>query len=285
MPACRGWTCGCSRLAGLDDNFGDAYGELFDGDFIDYLVGLNFTQPLGNRQAEAVYRQRRLERMQATIAYRNTVQNVLLEAKRALRTVVTNFQLIGQTRVARYAAAEQLRSFQVEKQLITGFSVQTLDLEFRQQEQLAQAEQDEIAALSDYNAALALLYQAMGTALERNNIEFVVPEADDPLLSGGLESKANPVVEVGKSPYVAPPSGPMHWPWQQPASEEQPEVTPTPVIDVPPPVILPPVAPAPPPGPNATPAGQPPAGARGRENPPLPSAAPLSSPAGAAPGR
>lgn len=202
------------KFSGLDDNYGSAYDDTVDGRFIDYLIGLQFEQPIGNRLAESGYRQRRIERMQATIAYRNTVQQIILDAKRSLRAVVTNYRLIEQTRVSRYAQTEDLRSLEVEKQVVRGFDEQTLDLEFRRQEALAQAEQEEIAALTDYNIALAALYSAMGTALERNKVDFKVPDADDPLAAGGLDNPPNgkvvpkdaPVphqVPVGpKAPYI-----------------------------------------------------------------------------------
>jgi outer membrane protein TolC len=202
-----------TKFSGMDDNFGGAYDDVWDRRFIDYLVGLQFEQPVGNRAAEAGYRQRRIERMQATIAYRNTVQQIIQDAKKSLRGVVTNYRLIEQTRIARYAATERLRSLEVEKQIVRGFDEQTLDLEFRTQETLAQAEEEEIAALSDYNVALAQLYTSMGTALEHNNIEFKVPDADDPLAEGGLDNPPDGKV-TPKNPPIPKmsPEGPKT-PW------------------------------------------------------------------------
>jgi outer membrane protein len=166
-----------ARLNSLDENTGGAYNSVLDGEFVDYLVGLVFEQPVGNRVAEANMRQRRLERSQAVIAYRNAVQQITLEVRTALERVALNYQLITQTRTGRVAAAESLRSFLVEKELQRGFTVEALNLELNRQESLAQAEREEIAALADYNSSLAELYQAMGTTLDRNNIKFVVPEA------------------------------------------------------------------------------------------------------------
>jgi outer membrane protein len=258
-----------ARLSGLDDNFGDAYSDVVAARFVDYLVGLNFEVPLGNRAAEAQYRQRRLERMQATIAYRSTIQQILQEVKRALRNVVANHRLIQQTRVARYAEAENLRSFEVEKAIIKGFTVETLDFEFRQQESLAQVEREEIAALTDYNTALAALYAAMGTALERNRIIFAVPDADAPLAAGGLGTPQNPVIAAGQGQFIAPeePEGYLRF-WRRGTPEAAPPVQRPERIEVPEPSVLNPPPPAPPPGPNLTPAGRPGTGEPG------PSAAP-----------
>lgn len=173
------------RLNGLDEDPGGAYDEAFSGQFIDYLAGLFFEQPVGNRAAEAQFRQRRLERMQAGISYRNTVQNVALEVKTALDSVGLNYRLIEQARDARLAAAEVLRALLVEKETIRALSVERLDLELNRQEQLAQRERDEVQALADYQRAIATLHAAMGTALERNQIELVVPDPEDAITEGG----------------------------------------------------------------------------------------------------
>jgi outer membrane protein len=167
-----------ARYSGLDDDFGNATEDVIDGSFMTWLVGLAFEQPLGNRAGEADYRKRVLERASAGIAYRNTVQQVVLEVKSSLRSTGLNYDLVGDQRVARFAAAENLRAFQVEKDLSAINTVERLNVEFQRQEQLAVAEQEEVAALAEYNVALARLHVAMGTILERNRIEFVVPNVE-----------------------------------------------------------------------------------------------------------
>ena len=80
---------------------------------------------------------------------------------------------------ARIAAAESLRTIEVQEDLNAGLTPEFLNLKFNRQESLATAELREIQALVDYQIALSELYNSMGIALERNNIEFVVPDADD----------------------------------------------------------------------------------------------------------
>lgn len=164
-----------TRLSALEGNFGSTYNELNDANYVDYQVRLDFEQPIGNRAAEANYTVRRLERMQATIALRNTVQGVVSEVKAALRDVTLNYTLIDQRRAARIAAAETLRTLLVEEQTVQALTPEFLDLKLRRQQSLAAAEQQEVSALVDYNVALARLHQAMGTALDRNKIQFDVP--------------------------------------------------------------------------------------------------------------
>jgi outer membrane protein TolC len=164
-----------TRLNGQDDGFGGAYSDLAEAEYVDYQVALNFEAPLGNRGPEAVFRQRRLERMQATIAYRNTIQGIVNEVKGALRDLQTNYVLIEQTRAARIAAAEDLRTILVEEQTIQTQTPEFLNLKLQRQQALASAEQQEVQALVEYNNAVARLYQATGTGLERNRIQFDAP--------------------------------------------------------------------------------------------------------------
>ncbi len=170
-----------TRFAALDDSMGEAYVSLLDGSYVDYVAGLSFEMPIGNRRPEAEFRRRRLERMQSVLSYRNTVQQVVNEVKAALNRVVLNYSLIGQTNLSRLAASEALRVLQVDKEQGGGYTIERLNIELNNQEQVAAAEREEIEALTEYNSALADLFLSMGTALERNNIEFVVPTTDDEL--------------------------------------------------------------------------------------------------------
>lgn len=164
-----------TRLSALEGNVGSTYGELTDADYVNYQVRLDFEQPIGNRAAEATFTVRRLERMQATIALRNTVQGVVTEVKAALRDLELNYELIDVRKSARLAAAETLRTLLVEEQTIGSYTPDYLDRKLQRQQALAVTEQQEISALTDYNVAMARLHQAMGTALDHNKILFDVP--------------------------------------------------------------------------------------------------------------
>ncbi len=162
-------------LNGLDDDL-SVYDTTFEGHFIDYLVGLVFEQPIGNRLAESSYRQRRLERQQAVLSFRNTVQNIVREVKDALDSVRLNYTLVNQTQAARMAAAESLRSLEVQLEYIQGRTALQLDQLLTRQERVSNAEQNEIQALADFNRGVSDLHRATGTILSRNRIELVVPD-------------------------------------------------------------------------------------------------------------
>ncbi len=168
------------RFNGLGDRLEESYQRTAEAHYVDYQIGVNFEQAIGNRAAEAGYRRRMLERTQAAIAYRNTLQGVVQEVKTSLRQVSLQYRLIEQERTARYAAAENVRTLQVEEETIQGLTADFLDLKLRRQEALAAAEQREVGARVDYNIALADLARAQGLALQRNQIDFVAPPAVQP---------------------------------------------------------------------------------------------------------
>jgi outer membrane protein TolC len=166
--------------AGLEDDAGSAYDDLFEGDFIDYLVGLGFVQPIGNRGPEAEYRRARLERSASVIAFQRTVQDTVFDVKSALRNVVTNYELIGASRSFRVAQAENLRTLLVEEDTRARLTPEFLNLKFQRQETLAEARREEEAALSNYNKSLADLYRAMGVGLEMNQVELEIVDDVEP---------------------------------------------------------------------------------------------------------
>ncbi|MCC6427779.1 MAG: TolC family protein [Phycisphaerales bacterium] len=250
-----------TRWWAIEENAADAYGDVFTGDFIDYIVGLAFEQPIGNRNAEAELRRRRLEKSQAVISYANTIEQVMLEVKGSLDNVTTNYALINQRRISRVAAAEVLRSLLVEKQTIAAYSVERLDLELNRQEDLAQAERAEVQALADYHTAIADLFAAMGTSLERNRIDFVVPNAEEvlvvrtPLHSKKSSDRAESdrpepsPADARQSPAPPPPSStdpnaPAGGPEPDPAAS--PTTEPSSTEPVPAPAPPPPPPPPPP---------------------------------------
>jgi outer membrane protein len=80
--------------------------------------------------------------------------------------------LIGATRAARRAAADNLRNLEVKERSGQALTPEFIDQKLRSQDRVADAEMQEIQALTQYNASIAKLYQTMGTLLEHNKIEL-----------------------------------------------------------------------------------------------------------------
>ncbi|MCC5830259.1 MAG: TolC family protein [Phycisphaeraceae bacterium] len=160
------------RFNEQDNALGRAYADIFtESNFIDYLVSLQFEVPIGNRDAEALFMQRALERQQAALLYQRQSQDVVRQVKDAMRELYASYDLIGATRSSRRAAAESLRALLAEEEAGARLTPEFIDLKLRRQEALASAELQEIEAMAGYNNALSDFFRSMGTLLERNQIE------------------------------------------------------------------------------------------------------------------
>lgn len=165
-----------ANFNGIDiDDGAEALGNTADLDFIDYALGLEFERPWGNRDAEALYAQRSLERVQSLDNYRRQAQIVTLEVKQAIRQVEEQYQLIGTTRETRRASALSLEVADVQLDQ-GGRNEETytirVDRVLARQDALAQAELAELQALTDYMNALSELRRATGTSLDHAGIDF-----------------------------------------------------------------------------------------------------------------
>ena len=149
-----------------------AYRTIEDADYIDYIITGQFEVPLGNRQSEAAYLQRQLERRASVVNYQRQAQDVVVEVKNALRDLQLNYELIGAERGARLAAAENLRALQELERSGEPLTPEFLDLKLRREEALAGSELRELQAVIDYNIAVSNFYRTTGTLLDRNGIDL-----------------------------------------------------------------------------------------------------------------
>ena len=108
------------------------------------------------------------------LAYRQTIKQVVLDVKSALRDVVTNYELIEATRSFRVAQAENLRALLVEEEMLRGLTPEFLNLKYQRQDTLATARRQELEALADFDTALSRLARALGTSLSEHGIEIEI---------------------------------------------------------------------------------------------------------------
>jgi len=157
---------------GLGDSAGEGYQEVFDTDFINYLAGLTFEVPLGNRAADANYTSARLQRMSAVAAYKQGIQKATIDVKTALRDIVTHAELMRANKDFRIAQAENLRALSVEEELMAGLTPTFLNLKLQTQSGLASARIAEFGSIINYNKSIASLYEAMGTTLLMHQVNM-----------------------------------------------------------------------------------------------------------------
>jgi outer membrane protein TolC len=161
---------------GLGDTAGDGYQEVFDGDYLNYVLGLKFSVPLGNRAAKAMYQSSRLQQMSAVAAYKQAVQQTLLDVKNALRDIVTNNELIQANASYRIAQTENMRALAVEEETMAGLTPTFLNLKLQTQVGVANARIAEFGSIVNYNKAIVSLNKAMGTTLDTHQV-LVIDES------------------------------------------------------------------------------------------------------------
>ena len=159
---------------GADGSMTGAFTEVADANYVSWLAKLAFSQPIGNRAAEAQYRQARLQRSAAVISYQSAIENAVFAVKTSLRGVTTSYELIDQTRASRLAAAESVRSLAVLEQTLAALTPEFLQTKFVAQDRLATSYLAEIESMVNYNTAMARLYNAMGTGLTMSRIDIEV---------------------------------------------------------------------------------------------------------------
>ena len=162
-------------LLASDDNdgettqgLGDAYGTLFNGEQTGWNLGLQFSMPIGFRQAKTQVRnlELRLAKSRAVLSAQELdISHEVADALQAIsfqyQNAVTNFN-------RRAAAAERVELFEQEFQAGTV----TLDEVLRAQASLATAESAFYTSLVQYNQSLSYLHVVKGTLLERNNVDL-----------------------------------------------------------------------------------------------------------------
>ena len=157
---------------GLESSSGDAYTEVFDGDYLNHLIGLSFEQPIGNRAAGAGYTSARLQRVASITAFNKGLQRAILEVKEAMRNVATSAELVSANKSFRIAQAENLRALQVEEETLSGLTPTFLNLKLQTQAGLANARIAEFTSAVNFNTSLSALYFAAGTTLEMHQVSL-----------------------------------------------------------------------------------------------------------------
>jgi outer membrane protein TolC len=157
-------------LYGLGDSTEEGYQDVSDAEYLNYIIGLTFQVPLGNRAATAEHEIARIEKTKAIASYKQGVQKALLGVKNSLRDIVTNSELLQANKSFRIAQAENMRALTVEEETMAGLTPTFLNLKLQTQHGLASARISEFTSIVNYNKAIASLYESMGTTLEMHHM-------------------------------------------------------------------------------------------------------------------
>ncbi len=153
----------------IDRDFGDADDDLFDASGArSWSLRANLSVPLGNVRALSDARARELELRRARTRLKRTEQSIILEARVAVRDLLSSRKGIEAAERRRAAADEQLNAERVRLEYGESTPFEVLQRE----RDLVEAESQRIAALQRYREAIARLDTAQGTLLEDRKISI-----------------------------------------------------------------------------------------------------------------
>ena len=138
--------------------------------FTNWSVGLNLNIPLNTVFSRAQHAQAKVDLKQTSLRLKEQEQQVIMEIRNAVRTVQTNFKRVQAYRAARELAERKLEA--EEKKLKVGLTTNYVVLQY--QRDLADARSFELRAMIDYVLSSAQLDRAMGTSLEKKNIQLSI---------------------------------------------------------------------------------------------------------------
>ena len=128
-------------------SFGSVLGDLFGNQFPNWTASLNVSYPIGATQQEANLARSRLQYTQTSTELKNRQLQVVSQVREAARQVQTNQQRVDTTRSSRQLAERRLEAEQ--RKFTAGTS--TSFFVFQAQRDLAQARNNELRAILDYN--------------------------------------------------------------------------------------------------------------------------------------
>jgi len=152
---------------GLNTSYNRALDDLTRDDNPRYSIGVALNIPLGgNRRARNTLKAERASKAQVLLDYKSLEQTIMVEIDNAIKLLRSQFQQVEASRQARLFAEDALSAEQ--KKYENGKSTSFLVLQF--QRDLTGRRFEELAALAEYNKALAALAAREGTTLERHNL-------------------------------------------------------------------------------------------------------------------
>ncbi|MBI4595754.1 MAG: TolC family protein, partial [Candidatus Tectomicrobia bacterium] len=154
------------RTAGIRGEVMDDFDPLFRGDSSAWQVGLNFSYPLGNRDAKSQVRQGEMQLEKSKLSVKQAEYTLTVQVRDLIRQVNTNLERVRTTGISSRLAEENLAA--ERKKLEVGLSTSFQVLQF--EERLTIARNAENLAIIDYNKSIINLERVTGQILEKFNI-------------------------------------------------------------------------------------------------------------------
>ncbi len=159
---------GSAGVSGFDSDYDEAMGDLTEGKYPAWSVGLSFSFPIGNHAARADLASARLKAGQARTQLTAIEETAGLEVRAALRALSIRREQIDVTTQGVTAAETLVASYLKRQQLGLATTKDLLDVEAN----LTKAKESHSGARADYQAALTDLWKATGELLDREGLRL-----------------------------------------------------------------------------------------------------------------
>jgi outer membrane protein TolC len=168
-----------ATVQGLAGEWSTALRNQGEFNHIGYQIGIQFSYPIGNRQAKSATRQAQLQRLQAIEQYRNLITQISLDVELNWDAVYSAYEQAVHRYQSRLAAQHQIEL--LNRQEVSGVAQLTppfVQVRLQALEDLATAQREEALALANYNIAIEKLQKAKGTLLHYDNVVM----EEDPII-------------------------------------------------------------------------------------------------------
>ncbi len=190
---------GSVRGQGLAKGISEAQEQLDEGKFMTYSVGLTFEYPLGNRERDAEFMRRRLERRKAVSVLHSAADQVAAQVREKARKVETTMEETVLQREAARAAQVQLKALEESEPIREKLTPEFLLVKLQAQDTYAQTRRAEANALAEFNISQVELARVTGTVLRMHRVENALTTVtEDPSAGDQTEKKEDePQIEKG----------------------------------------------------------------------------------------
>jgi len=153
-------------------SMGTAWQNQSDYDTVNYLAGLSFEIPIGNRSPTAELRKAELQERQEKLRLESYKDKIVLDVSISLQSLQSAYEETAVRLRAAKAEAGELQAYLAMEDAAAKSEIGFLDRKLFAQERLAQFQSSLAQAILKYNIALADIHRAQGTLLQYNNINL-----------------------------------------------------------------------------------------------------------------
>ena len=148
-------------LNGIDNDFGTSASRIADRDQTRWSGGATFSVPIGNRTARSGLNAAQIQIARSLVDLQRLEQDIVVRIDNAVGQINTQRQRIAANTEASKLAKESLNAGETRLTAGLGTTFEVLEL----QRKLAEAENRELSARSDYNKAVANYHLQVGSTL------------------------------------------------------------------------------------------------------------------------